>query len=205
MRKTAPFPIETAQLSYVPGQPAVDGQEFVVSVARRDVIEEYEQVAAAEGAHAGIVNLATFNVVNAVLAGSSSRLPPTGDCLVVHVAADYATLVVLRGPHVILFRNRTAETDGTLADVVHQTTMYFEDRLGGAGFSRVILVGTAGAARPGSEIDEARRSLQERLTTPVDALDLRSTIAVTDRSGAASFDTLTPVVGVLLRGREQAA
>ena len=37
--------------------------------------------------HAGLVDLATFNLINAVLAAGA---PPSGDWLLVHVAADYA-------------------------------------------------------------------------------------------------------------------
>ena len=46
------------------------------------------------GAHAGLVDLATFNVVNAVLAGAA---PPAGDWLLVNVAPDYASIAILRG------------------------------------------------------------------------------------------------------------
>src|SRR5206468_12980242 len=70
VRKTAPFPIEDAQVSYQPGFIAADGQEFIVSLARRSVVEEYEGLCAAAGAHAGIVDLATFNVINAALAAT---------------------------------------------------------------------------------------------------------------------------------------
>ena len=81
VRKTAPFPIEEAQVSFVPGitvAPGLDagagagasGQEFIVTLARRATIEDYEAVCADAGAHAGLVDLATFNVVNAVLAGT---------------------------------------------------------------------------------------------------------------------------------------
>jgi len=59
VRKTAPFPIEEAQISYVAGQTvaagdANPGQEFVVSLARRDVVREYEQLCADAGAHADL-------------------------------------------------------------------------------------------------------------------------------------------------------
>jgi len=53
VKKTAPFAIEEAQVSYVPGIRAPDGQEFIVSLARRSVVEEYEQLCAEAGAHAG--------------------------------------------------------------------------------------------------------------------------------------------------------
>jgi type IV pilus assembly protein PilM len=205
VKKTAPFPIDDAQVSYVPGIRATDGQEFLVSLARRDVVEEYESLCADAGAHAGIVDLATFNVINAVLAGST---PPSADWLLVNVAADSASIALVRGPHVLFFRNRTTDTDGTLADLVHQTAMYYEDRLQGAGLSRVILAGAAGTAgRQADDVERVRRILEERLVTTVDRLDPRAAAALTDRIAAAPvlLDVLSPLIGLLLRHREATA
>jgi type IV pilus assembly protein PilM len=201
VRKTAPFPIEEAQVTFVPAMRAEDGQEFLVSLARRDVIEEYEKLCAEAGAHAGIVDLATINVINAVLAGAGA---PTADWLLVNITTSYTSIALLRGPHVIFFRNRAADTEGTLADLVHQTAMYYEDRLKGAGFARVLLAG-AGAAETHltGEIDQIRRSLEERLRTAVDTVDPRAAAALTDRiiAAPALLDALTPLVGLLLRDR----
>ena len=201
VRKTAPFPIEQAQVSYQPGLHAADGQEFIVSLARRDVIEEYETLCAEAGAHAGLVDLSTFNVVNAILAGQAA---PDADWLLVNVAADYASIAILRGPHLIVFRNRTADSEGTLADLVHQTAMYYEDRLKGAGFGRVILAGASAGVHQAGDLDDVRRSLEERLATPVESVDPRTAAALTDRIAAAPalLDTLAPLVGLLLRDRE---
>jgi len=169
------------------------------------VIEEYEALCAEAGAHAGLVDLSTFNVINAVLAGSSA---PAGDAdwLLVNVAPDYTSIALLRGPSLIFFRNRLADTEGTLGDLVHQTAMYYEDRLKGAGLARVILAG-AGAApiEHAPEIEEARRSLEDRLRTSVEATDPRAAAALTDRITAAPalLDTLTPLVGLLLRDRDK--
>ena len=203
VRKSAPFAIEEAQVSYVPGIRAEDGQEFVVTLAKRDVITEYETLCAEAGAHAGLVDLATLNVVNVVLAGTGA---PTGDWLLVNIATDYTSIALLRGPNLIFFRNRVTETDGTLADLVHQSAMYYEDRIKGAGISRVILAGAATAgAQQSSDVDQLRRSLEERLNTPVDAVDPRSAAALTDRITAAPalLDTLAPLVGLLLRARTE--
>jgi Tfp pilus assembly PilM family ATPase len=205
VRKSAPFPIEEAQISHVAGQPTPEGQEFIVSIARREIVEEYEQLAAAAGAHAGIVDLATFNVINAVLASTPA---PAGDWLLVNVAPDYATLAILRGPHLIFFRNRAAETDGNLADLVHQTAMYYEDRLNGGGFAKVLLAGATGqGARHAGDIDVVRRSLQDRLAATVETVDPRAAAALTDRISAAPafLDALAPLVGMLLRAQERAA
>ena len=40
-----------------------------MTVARRDIIESYERACEAAGVHPGIVDLATVNLVNAVLGG----------------------------------------------------------------------------------------------------------------------------------------
>jgi Tfp pilus assembly PilM family ATPase len=206
VRKAAPFPIEEAQVSYVPGARDPDGQEFIVLVARREVVQEYEQLADEAGAHAGIVDLSTFNVVNAVLA-ARTRAPWDGDALVVNVAPDYASVAILRGPHLIFFRNRAAGADGTLEDLVHQTAMYYEDRLKGAGFDRAILAGAAGAGgEHARDFEDMRRSLEARLKAPVESMDPRSAATLADRIAAAPalLDVLAPLVGLLLRDREAA-
>jgi Tfp pilus assembly PilM family ATPase len=199
VRKAAPFPIEEAQVSYVPGILAEDGREFVVLSARRAIIQEYEGLCAEAGAHAGLVDLSTFNVINAVLAG---RAAPAADWLLVNIAADYASIAILRGPDLIVFRNLSSDTEGTLADLVHQTAMYYEDRLKGAGFTRVILAGAATAgAHQAANIERIRRSLEERLAATVDTVDPRAAVTLTDRISAspALLDTLAPLVGLLLR------
>lgn len=220
VRKTAPFPIEEAQVSYQPGLKASDGQEFIVSLARRSVVEEYEGLCAALGAHAGIVDLATFNVINAALAGmspssesdpstssGSSRAASMDDWLLVHVASDYASIAILRGENLIFFRNRATDSEGTLADVVHQAAMYYEDRLQGAGFARAFLTGAASSnGRHAADAEELRRSLQDRLQRPLEMVDASRAATLTDRITAspALLDTLAPLVGLLLRGREAA-
>ena len=202
VRKSAPFSIDEAQVSYVAGARSDEGQEFVVSIARRDIIQEYEGVCTEIGAHAGVVDLSTFNIVNAVLAGGT---PPASDWLLVNAARDYASIAILRGEHLMFFRNRASGTDGTFTDLVHQTAMYYEDRLGGAGFERVLLAGGA-AGHQESDVAQVRRSLEERLTRPVECVDPRRAAALTDRISAAPalLETLAPLVGLLLRGREAA-
>jgi type IV pilus assembly protein PilM len=193
VRKAAPFPLEDAQVSFTEAGAVAGGREFLVAVAKREVVEEYEGLLAAAGAHAGVVDLSTFNVVNAVLV--SSGAPPAADWLLV----SSASIAILRGPQIIFFRTRGAETDGTLADLVHQTAMYYEDRLQGGGFTRAVICG--------SSSDEVRRSLEQRLSLAVETVDIRVAAALTDRITTAPelLDALAPLAGLLLRGGEKAA
>jgi Tfp pilus assembly PilM family ATPase len=198
VRKAAPFAIEDAQVSYVDAGTAAGGHEFIVTLARRDVVREYETLLAGCDAHAGIVDISTFNVVNTVLAGSAA---PAADWLLVNVAPDWASIAILRGPQLIFFRTRSADADGTLADLVHQTAMYYEDRLQGAGFSRVVLSGATSSPAAAAAGDDVRRNLEERLAIGVDTVDVRAAAALTDRIAAppALLDTLAPLAGLLLR------
>lgn len=199
VRKAAPFPIEEAQVSYVPGLRTSDGHEFVVTLAKRDILQEYEAVCASAGTHAGLVDISSFNVINAALAGAGA---PSADWLLVNVAWDYASIAILRGGDLMFFRSRVADTEGTLADLVHQTAMYYEDRLKGAGLGRVLLSGaSATGSTQASDVDQVRRSLQERLGTPVETVDASRAATLTDRVAAAPafLDTLAPLVGLLVR------
>ena len=202
VKKTAPFPVEEAQVSYTAGARTAEGHEFLVSVARRSVIEEYEGVCEEVGSHAGLVDLATFNIVNTVLAGSP---PSLRDRLLVNVAAGYASIAILRGEHLIFFRNRASDADASVVDLVHQTTMYYEDRLNGGGFERVFLVGGA-RHRQAEEVARLAVDLEEHLSTPVETVDPRHAARLTDRISAAPalLETLAPLVGLLVRGEEAA-
>lgn len=124
------------------------------------------------------------------------------------MAPDSASIAILRGPDLIFFRSRSADADGTLPDLVHQTAMYYQDRLQGTGFGRVLLCGAAAAGgSQATDVDQIRRSLEQRLQTPVETVDARTAVTLNDRimASQALLDTLAPVVGALLRGRAVAA
>ncbi len=194
IRKSAPFSIDDAQVSWTAGASRNAQRDYVVSIARREVVEEYEGACLAAGTQAGIVDLATFNVANAVLSGHA----PVGDWLLVNANASYVSIAILRGSDLVFFRSRTADAEDTIADMVHQTAMYYEDRLQGGGFARVILCGGAG-----SGTDRIRQSLEARLDVAVQPIDARSAVTLSDRidAPAALIDALAPVVGLLVRGR----
>jgi type IV pilus assembly protein PilM len=140
IRKAAPFRVEDSQVSFAAGDRSPEGQEFVVVQARRDIVTEYEQVCQGAGATAGVVDLATFGLAQCALRTTAGL---TGDWLLIHGGADGATIAIYRGRNPVFFRRRGADGDGHLGELVHQTAMYYQDRLGGRGFSRVLAGGTA--------------------------------------------------------------
>jgi type IV pilus assembly protein PilM len=200
VKKASPFPVEEALVTFSPGVRGADGSaEFLVVAARRDAIAEYESVCDELKIYAGLVDLATLSVVNLFLGGTEM---PSGDWLLVHLRPEYTSIVIMRGEHVIFFRNRPEGDEASIADLVHQTAMYYQDRLSGQRFARVFLSG--GGRVPG--VDVARRSLEERLGASVESVDPTRFAALTDRISATPdlMDVLGPLVGMAVRTRKEA-
>jgi type IV pilus assembly protein PilM len=215
IRKAAPFPIEEAALTFDVGAHAADGAtDFIVVIARQDIVREYESVCEEAGMHAGLVEMATLSVLNLFFSpgGAASTAPATtdargggdgpGDWLVIHAQPEYTSVVILRGQEVLFFRNKGASDDENLPDMVHQTTMYYQDRLAGEGFSRV-LIGGVGKA-PGA-LDAMKRSVEARLAVTAETIDPTRAASLTDRISASPdvLATLAPLIGLLVRTRAE--
>jgi type IV pilus assembly protein PilM len=201
LKKAAPFPVEEAALTYMPAGPATDGgTEFLTVMARHDIVRSYEGVCEALDMQAGLVDLATLGVVNLCLAASPTS---EGDWLLVHVRPEYTSVAIVRRGAVIFFRNLSAEDAETLVDVVHQTTMYYQDRLGGTGFARVLLTGVG---RTAGAVDDVKKNLEARLGVAVQRIDASRVATFADRISAAPdlLAWLAPLVGTWMRMRAEA-
>ena len=201
VKKASPFPIEEALVTWTPAVRNADGStEFLVVSARRDIVAEYESVCDQLKIYAGLVDVATLSVLNLVLGGSQV---PAGDWLVVHLRPDYTSIVIMRGEHVIFFRNRPEDDEASIADLVHQTVMYYQDRLQGQRFERVLL---GGSGRLAGALESARRNLEERLGGSVEPIDPTRAAALRDRISTTTdlMDVLGPLVGMALRSRRDA-
>jgi Tfp pilus assembly PilM family ATPase len=201
LRKAAPFPVDDASVTYAPGL-EIDGggREFLVELARRDTIREYEAICEEANTYAGLVDTATL----ALLGLFSGSAAPAGDWLLVHVRPDYTSIVIARGEQVIFHRNRPEDEGTDLEDLVHQTAMYYQDRLAGQGFARVVLAGSGGIV---GTLEVAQRSVEDRLGVAVTPVDPTRIATLTDRIGQASPDlmnVIAPLVGILRRTHAEA-
>jgi Tfp pilus assembly PilM family ATPase len=198
VRKSAPFRVEEAQVAYSAAGTGPDGHGFVVTLARGDVVRQYEDVCVAAGTEPGLVELSTLNAINAVMAAPP---PPVGDWLLVQVTPGYTSIAIVRGESLLFFRHRDIEEEGDLADLVHQTAMYYQDRLGGVSFSRAILAGAAASDGGLQGAEGVRRTIQERLRMPVETIDPRGAAALGSRMAVdqALLDMLAPLLGLLLK------
>jgi Tfp pilus assembly PilM family ATPase len=199
LRKATPFPIDDAQVSHFKASADGTATTLAAVIARRDVIAQYEAVTNRLGIHAGVVDLASFNIMNAVIGAGSA---PAEDWLLVCLATEATTIAIMRGESLMFYRHRTGDEE-PLSALVHQTAMYHEDRLGGTKFARVWL---AGASLAGGSAAQARREITDRLNVPAEAVDVRPAAGLPSQVSPLPdiMDALAAPVGVLLRERRAA-
>lgn len=146
LRDAVPFGLDEAQVAWDATAPHAAGGDFVAVVMRRDVVEEYEAVALAAGVQPGVVAPASFGLLSLLHSGAYPTAG-AGDRLLVHAAAGYNTAAIVRDGNLVSYRSQPGDRDADLADLVHRTAMYYEDRLGGGGLTQVLLAAESRAAR----------------------------------------------------------
>jgi Tfp pilus assembly PilM family ATPase len=200
LRKATPFPIDEARIDHLLAYNEGKSTTFAAIVARPDVLAQYEAVTTAIGVHAGIVDLASFNVINAVIGAGAAAAT---DWLLICLAEEATTIAILRGTNLMFYRHRAAVDEEPLSALVHQTAMYHEDRLGGSAFSHVWLCGAALASGGG---ERARRDISARLNVSAETVDIRPAAGLRDRIAVSPdmLDALAAPVGILLRERKAA-
>jgi len=164
VKKATPFPIEDGVMSFAIAATENGTTTFAAVAASRAVVMEYESIAAAIGADPGQVDVASLTVMNSAIAAG---VAPQGDWLLICLAADSTTIAILRGSALLFHRHRATVDEEPLSALVHQTSMYYEDRLGGTQFQRVVLSG--GANDTIREL--AKREIGDRLQAPVHTLE----------------------------------
>jgi hypothetical protein len=139
MRRAVPFRIEEASISHqlIPGE----GKQVSVLVllARKTLIERYEQALESVGARVGLVDVSTPNLINLCQKTLGELSRDGKDAALLNYASNYFSLVIVRDERVIFFRCKTiapgaASSDGDngfLAREVTSSLSYYREKLGG--------------------------------------------------------------------------
>jgi Tfp pilus assembly PilM family ATPase len=199
IKKALPFPVDEALVAPVVTHRAPGATSVAAVASHRDVIAQYEAALTRLNIHAGLVDISSFNVLNAVLSAGTA---PTGDWLLLCLAPESTALAIVRQGTLAFYRHRLSVDDEPLGALVHQTAMYHVDRLGGTSFSRVYLCGAAWSDRG----EAIRREVSDRLGVQTDVVDVRTAATLRDRITPAPdvLDALAAPLGVLLRERRVA-
>jgi len=162
LRRTLPFRLEEAALSYqvLPGAP--EGVDLLVVVVRKAVVEQYEAVLSAAGARPGLVDLCTPNLFNLARSRMGELDAQGGDVGLLNCAPGYFSFLVTRAGRLIFYRckplagldSEGEDPDELLWRELASSLAYHREKLEGAVLSTV-LVRTV--TRPMEEVFERLR------------------------------------------------
>jgi len=172
IEKSIPFDLSEAQVSYsLQGITKNQNSQFIILTSRREVILEYERLCGSVGLKAGLIVPSSIAVLQ--LLCTSSSVKDSGDWLFVNSDDSSGSVAILRDKKIEYFKNVPFGRDNDLSSLVHQTTMYYEDRLKGEGFRRVFYLGR--------ERDRERAELRKSLLFR--EADLSKIVDVTGNEG----------------------
>jgi len=155
IRKSVPFDVESAAISYFAQQSESKKYDVVVVVAPLEVISRYEAPFRAAGINPGLVTTSSLSALNLIEEG--------GITVVAKISGRVLTVMVLRNGRLKLVRclevhaNDVAE----IATDLYPTFVYIEDNIG-AKADRLLLCGF------GEHLDAARQQFQRELAVEVE-------------------------------------
>jgi hypothetical protein len=147
LHKALPFDVRAGRIAWRP----VAGDQVLVAVALEEVVRGYEEALEDLGYQPGLVETAALALASADQAAAS------GDRLLLNWDHGYVSFVLHRGGEPILLRTLAGEDDmDAVARHATSTRQFYQDRLGGAGFSHVtVRAGAVPGERALAVIDRA--------------------------------------------------
>ncbi|RMG45460.1 MAG: hypothetical protein D6718_07295 [Acidobacteria bacterium] len=187
LKKSIPFPLEEARLSWHLLGRGDDGREMLlVAVSRREAVVALEGLLEGLGLRVGLIDLATFDLLNALRLDGAFDVDSGRDTALLSATPTYFSFMIVRGGRLIFYRAKNYHVKGryrgeeSLRVVVRElrsTLSYYEEHLLGEGIetlhARVVgidpegLIGVAREAGCGAVRDAAvRRVVPELADAP---------------------------------------
>ena len=204
IEKSAPFRLDEAQFSYIScGKTDSQQSQFLAVVVKRTVLDEYEDICRSVGLQVGRADLASFNLINTAL--YTNRKQQTGDWMLVHAAQDYKTVAIIREGQLIFYRTQTVDLSHSSEDFIYQATMYYEDRLAGAGIEQIVFVTSAIEGQSESLEPVFKRVFKGADELSIEQLGTRisESLHKGNEIPAPTLDSLAAPIGILLRDRHK--
>jgi type IV pilus assembly protein PilM len=150
LKKTVPFDIERARISYQ-AQAAGEGVSVLVAASPPEVVQQYEAPFQQAGLMPGFVSLSTASALNLAPVGGMTALAKMAGRILTIVALDGGAVRLIR--HVNLAEQAPGDVRARLQDMVNDlfpTFVFIQDNLG-TPVSRLLLCGFGDLLRPALE------------------------------------------------------
>ncbi len=158
LRKSVPFDIDAAALSYFPQA----GKKVIVVLAPAEIVAHYETPFRAAGLNPGLVTVSSLAMLD--------LLPAAGSLVLAHRSPGALTVLALSNGVVTIARSLELADEGAdpldeISADIYPTLAYIEDQSGGARPEKMFLAGF------GADAAASAQRLSLELDLPVEALD----------------------------------
>ena len=203
MQKVLPFRIEEAALDFqLLSDQAAAEPDFLVTLAQRTVLFQYERLLTGMGRLPGLVDLETFSLVNLLARTPESAQLDKGDWALVNSAPGYLTVLFFRSGSLRFYRSKAVADEEraperflpALRRELASCAAFYREHLAGSSLERAVLRSVNGesAFLPGM--------VQEELACPVTQLDPGKAVTLPPGSNASDqkWQALAPALGAAL-------
>jgi hypothetical protein len=202
MRRAVPFRLDDVAISYQLSPGAGNSVGVLVVLVHRALVERLESTFEAIGARAGLIDLATPNLLNLARTRIDELGADGGDVALLNCTERYFSLVITRDGQVIFYRCKTfaAAADGSpgpngsLSREVAHSFAYYREKLGGEGIGSVLLRSTSVS---NEEVAEQLAGLECEHIRPLqlaDTVELAEGVQLDD----AAAQRLAPAIGAAI-------
>ncbi len=153
LRKSVPFRLEEAAISYqvLPG--AGDEMQVLVALMLRSVVEQFEQVFEAVGARPGRVDLSTLSLFNLCRREIEKASGHERDVALLNCARGYFSLLIVRGERLLFYRSKSVSAEEGSAEITEPvmnrelatSVSYYQEKLGGQGIAATFVRDASGS------------------------------------------------------------
>jgi type IV pilus assembly protein PilM len=207
MQKVLPFKVEEAALDYqLLSDPATLEPDFLVTLAQRTVLFQYERLLTGTGRLPGLVDLESFNLVNLLARSAGHGELEKADWALVNAAPGYLTVIFFRNGSLCFYRSKAlAEEERASGDrlvvalrrELASCAAFYREHLSGSSLKHAVLRSSNGESGSLSGL------VQEELSCPVQALDAGQAVALPPGCDGSEprWQGLAPALGAALGRR----
>jgi type IV pilus assembly protein PilM len=201
LQRVLPFRLEEAALDFQLLSNGAEEPEFLVALAQRTVLWQYERLLTGSERLPGQLDLESFNLVN-LIAQSVPGAAAAGDEALVNLAPGYLSVLFFRDGRLSFCRTKALADEETAAErlvaalrrELASCAAYYREHLSGSGLSRAILRMPEGDRRTLPDL------MQEELGCPSEILNPARAVTLPASGDPADpkWQRLAPAIGAAL-------
>lgn len=203
IKKSVPLRLEDTRLSWQALGRLEDGRlQVLVCLAPESALRPLELLLGQAGLRAGLIDIASFDLLNSLRSGRTLAAPRGGDMALINATPSYFSTMILRGERLIFYRSKNYHVQGgfqgeeslrVVGRELKTSLSYYHEHLLGEGLSSTWIRASGVDGRAIAEIAQQAGCADPRPSETIE------TVAGLNEAGEIAATDLLPALGLVLR------